>query len=319
MNGASRTCMTGMLLGITLLLLAPAAAFPQGKTFIPTTSAKPPEPEEEKPLGINESNVGVIDSALPRTMMRLRFDAGFHITQPARAETYFAKPGVLGGRGLGPIEKNLVYHDFSLYGEYALVPEFSTFVEVPYRFLNPDINPNTRGPGDANFGIKLCTWSDEKFIATFQFRVFNPTSVNPGLGVEHWTAEPALLASWKVYDKFLLEGEFRYWAPLTSDDFAGDMLRYGIGLSYGQRTDTFWFAPVIEGVGWTIMSGKTVVYHSETSYTVKDNNHQTIFNGYVGLRAGYGQHLDFYLGYGRSFTGDFFTRDFARFEMRLMY
>jgi hypothetical protein len=37
------------------------------------------------------------------------------------------------------------------------------------------------------------------------------------------------------------------------------------------------------------------------------------------VRFGFGPSLDFYLGYGRSFTGDFWNRDTYRFEMRFSF
>src|SRR5581483_9506768 len=118
---------------------------------------------------------------------------------------------------------------------------------------------------------------------------------------------------------WLLEGEFHYWAPLGGSDFAGDMMRYGLGLSYGQRNPGFWWIPVVEGVGWSVLSGKSLVAASPTSYAIEDASGQTICNGYLGLRLGLGSHLDGYLGYGRCFTGNAWQRDFVRAELRLLY
>lgn len=285
---------------------------------MPTFGMQQPEPESDQ-LSITGTNVGIIDPSLPMTMARLRFDDSFHIPRPTRAEFIQPKPGILGGRGQFYPETNLAYQDLLTYGELAWVPFFSTFIELPYRWLNPDINGNSSGYGDMSYGLKLCTWSADDLVATLQFRLYNPTGTN-GRGTGHWSAEPALLGAWRITDAFLLEGEFRYWTPLSGSDFAGDVLRYGLGLSYGQRDPSgFWFAPVLEGVGWSVLNGKTMVASSATDFFVEDAAGQTIFNGYLGLRLGLGSHLDGYLGYGRCFTGNSWQRDFVRVEMRLLY
>lgn len=286
---------------------------------MPTFGMKPPpQPDEEPELAVTFTNVGIIDPAVPLTMARLRFDGGFHDPRPVRAEFFQPKPVLLGGRGQLFPETNVAYQDFTTYGELAWLPFFSTFVELPFRWLNPDINVNAHGYGDMSYGFKLCTWSSDNIIATLQFRLYNPTG-HEGLGNGHWTAEPALLGAYRFTDAWLLEGEFRFNTPLGGSDFAGDVLRYGLGLSYGQRGAGFWYIPVLEGVGWSVMGGKSLVASSPSNYFIEDPSGQTIFNGYLGLRLGLGAHFDGYLGYGRCFTGNSWQRDFVRVEMRLLY
>jgi hypothetical protein len=77
--------------------------------------------------------------------------------------------------------------------------------------------------------------------------------------------------------------------------------------------------PVVEGIGWTVLSGKTMLASSPDNFVVQEARNQTIVNGYLGLRVGYTQNVDLYLGYGRSFTGQFWARDMYRFEVRLSY
>jgi hypothetical protein len=303
---------------LVLCLLAAMPATMRAQGYIPTFGGPPPQGEEDPGLGVTQTNVGIIDPAVPLTMMRLRFDDAMHDPRPTRAEFVQAKPGFLGGRGQALAETNLVYQDVAAYGEYAWFPFFSTFVEAPYRWLNPDINSNARGYGDMSYGFKLSTWSAESLLATMQFRLYNPTAGN-GLGTGHWTAEPALLGAYRITDSWLLEGECRYWIPINGSDFAGNVLRYGLGVSYGQRSDGFWYIPVLEGVGWTCTSGQELVASSPTSYLVQSASGQTIANGYLGVRLGFGPHLDGYLGYGRCFTGNTWQRDFVRAEVRLIY
>lgn len=301
------------LIAAVLLAAGPA----QAQLGKPPTFGPPQEPDSDQ-LAVTYTNVGIIDPAVPLTMARLRYDAGFHNPRPVRAEFFQPKPAILGGRGQLFPETNVVYHDFRTYGEFAWLPFFSTFVEVPYRWLNPDVNDNTSGYSDVYYGFKLCTWSADDLIATLQFRLWNPTG-DDGLGTGHWTAEPGFLAAYRLSDDWLFEGELRYSVPLNGSDFAGDVLQYGLGVSYGQRQPGFWYIPVLEGVGWSVMSGRSIVASSATNFFVEDAAGQTIFNGYLGMRLGVGPHLDGYIGYGRCFTGNSWQRDFVRVEMRLLY
>jgi hypothetical protein len=318
-----RAILYGILAGFWLAvgLVAPAHA-QVARSTIPTFGLTQPQPQQssdEEALSVTASNVGIIDPALPMTMLRLRFDDAFHNPRPSRAEFIQAKPAFLGGRGQPLAETNLAYQELETYVEYAWVPFFSTFVGAPYRWINPDINANSSGYGDMTYGFKMCTWNSESIMATLQFRLYNPTG-GTGLGTGHWSAEPALTGAYQITEQFLLEGEARYWVPLGGSDFAGDVVRYGLGLSYGQRTASgFWYCPVVEGVGWSVLGGKALAASSPTNFYVQDAHGQTIFNGYLGLRLGLGSHLDSYLGYGRCFTGDTWQRDFARFEVRLIY
>ena len=108
--------------------------------------------------------------------------------------------------------------------------------------------------------------------------------------------------------------------PLGNSDFSGNILRYGVGLSYGQRkANGVWYMPVAEAIGWTVLGGQTMIASSPDNFVIKDARNQTIVNAYLGLRVGYAQNVDLFIGYGRSFTGDFWARDMYRFEVRLSY
>lgn len=316
-----------LMLAALLLAALSSSATAQGPgasagpiTGSPFVSTRTPEPAAEETIAISESNVGILDPAPTWSIMRLRVDLGYHNIRPTRSEFFLPKSGLPGGRGLARPETGVSYLDVRSYGEYAVLPFLSSFAEVPYRLLNPEMNPNRRGLGDTNFGIKLCTWSDENVIVTFMFRVWNPTAGDGGLGTAHWTVEPGLIASWRFLPQFLLEGEVNYYAPLGGTDFAGDVLRYGVGLSWGQRNpDNWWALPVAEGVGWSVLGGKEMIASAPDAYVVRDAKGETIANGYLGLRFGYGSHIDSYVGYGRCFTGNGWFRDFARVELRLIY
>jgi hypothetical protein len=309
-------------LAVSPLAVSPVAA--QQMPFIGAPVTGPTAGDgasSDDSLHVGESAVGIIDPALPRTMLRVRGDLGYNFLQPMRAEYFMARGGLPLTPGLPLPESRIAsYQDLAIHAEFAALSFVSVFVETPMRWLNPDVNANTYGYGDMNFGFKLCTWNTEEMLATIQVRLYNPTAQRPGLGTDHWTIEPALLGIWKPYDNLMLEGEVRYFVPIaTSSDVAGNVLRYGLGLSYGQVSQGFWYKPVVEGVGWTVVSGKTLVLAAPDAYTIRDADGQTIVNGYLGLRFGFGSNIDFYTGYGRCFTGNSWARDFVRLEMRLMY
>ena len=301
-------------LGMTVALASPALAqIPDlGVPVLgPNQSSQAPVNDN---LTVGESAVSIIDSALPRNMLRLRLDLGYDDPQPTRAEYFMGKGGL-------PLLETKInsYQEASAYAEFAPIEFFSLFLEAPFRWINPDVNNNSYGIGDMNFGFKLCTWNSDQFLATLQLRVYDPTAEHGSLGTNHWTVEPALLGVWQPFTNIMLEGELRYWAPVGGTDFAGDIVRYGLGLSVGQVSPGLWFKPVLEGVAWTVLNGKSLVVTSPDSYLVQSAAGQTIINGYFGMRMGLGGGFDCYAGYGRCFTGNSWTRDFVRVELRLFY
>src|SRR5262249_33438461 len=127
-----------VLIAIVCLPLAPIPGRAQG-TSGPTVS---------------DSSVGYIDSAIPTSMLRWRFDAAYDFQHPSRAEFFYAQ-GKPGGPGLPRPETSIDYQDISTYLEIAANPWLSGFVDVPCLFLNPQVNANTAGLTDMNAGCKL--------------------------------------------------------------------------------------------------------------------------------------------------------------------
>jgi hypothetical protein len=271
-------------------------------------------------LSINDTFVSFIDSAVPRNAFGLRFDAAYNNRQPMRATYLFAKGGLPNSTGFPLPETRVDTLELTSSAEFSLTSWFSLFMEAPYRWIDPEVNANQSGAADMRYGLKVCTWSDDNVIATILLRIYQPTARYETLGTGHWSIEPGLLAAYRINANFHLEGEFRYWIPLSSNDFAGDIFRYGLGLAYGQRNaNGVWYTPVIEAIGWTVLSGKTMLASTADHFVVQEARNQTIVNAYLGLRMGYARNVDWYLGYGRSFTGQFWARDMFRVEVRLSY
>jgi hypothetical protein len=278
-----------------------------------------PAQASDPPLAIHDSFVSFIDSAVPRNIVTLRFEGDYDNPQPMRATYLFAKGGLPGTSGFPLPETRVDTLQLTSSAEYAFTPWISAFVEAPYRWVSPEVNAYQTGSGDVSYGLKLCTWSSDSLIATILFRVYQPTASRDSLGTGHWSLEPGLLAAYQISPTWHLEGEFRYWTPIGGSDFSGDMLRYGVGISYGAKKPGFWFAPVGECVGWTILSGKTMIASSADNFVIQSAAGETIINAYLGMRFGFGQNLDFYVGYGRSLTGDIWNRDTYRLEARFSF
>ena len=163
-------------------------------------------------------------------------------------------------------------------------------------------------------------YGDDNLQLTLQMRAFFPTGTAAELGTHHYTLEPALLGHYNLMNCLQLEGEFRYWAPIGGTDFAGNMIRYGFGVSYGQRSaNEIWLMPVVEVVGWTVLSGKTFVVDGPTSYSIQDAGGTTIINAMAGLRIGFGNQFEIYAGYGRGLTSEKWFQDNIRVELRIFF
>jgi hypothetical protein len=262
-----------------------------------------------------------IDNAIPRTLFRLRFDAARDDNRPDRAEFFYPKCGCFGGNAPGPIkpESSVNYQEITSYLEVAASDRFSGFVEVPVRFLNPEVNDNTRGIGDINAGFKAAVLAEEGQYLTFQFRVFAPTGdARRGLGTDHVSLEPAMLLSNQVNNRLTVFGEVRDWIPIDGTDFAGNVIRYGAGFGYEVYHCGCWrVTPIIEFVGWTVLEGKE--FSPFQTPETKDAAGDTILNAKFGVRVSIGDHNDVSVSYGRALTGDVWYKEILRLEYRLLF
>lgn len=275
---------------------------------------------------------GYIENAAPTSMARLRFDAGYNNNRPDRGEFFYAKGGRFrpqpGSNGPPRPERNVDYQELTSSVEYAISNRFSAFVNIPVRFINPDVNQNASGISDVSFGGKYAFVYNQSRILSFMLRFQAPSgSLSTGLGNGNWWVEPGLLYLEQLSAKWQLFGEFRFQAPLgTRSDYTGNLLRYGLGTSYIVAKGCWGYvAPVGELVGWTVLSGKEA--DSDTGMAVRASG-DTIVNAKLGVRIGFGAatpgspyptRSDLYVGYGRALTGEVWYRDLLRAEYRLFY
>jgi hypothetical protein len=282
--------------------------------------ARPAAAQEVDGPVIRDSSVGYIDSAIPGNLLRLRYDAAYLIRQPSRAEFFYPKKGPIGP---GPDQPDTAVdlQDVALYAETLLTCRLSAFVEAPFRWLNPDINPNAENFGDMNAGFKYAFLDWPDLVTSIQLRTYIPTgNAHDALGTNHVSLEPAVLLYRPLDDRWCFEGELRYWIPVGGTEFAGDIVRYGAGLSYALPSGECWqLVPVVEFVGWTVLDGRTSVAVGPGQFVVTDAAGDTIVNVKAGVRAKFGGAADWYAGYGRPLTGDEWYENTWRLEFRWFY
>ncbi len=308
----------------TCWLLAAAAAVGQGSYSGITPVNQPIEVPSLAPASAAqgpETFVSFIDSALPWSRAQMRFEAAYGNQRPTRVEFWQPMSGPFSGRGPTFPETRVDWQDLTSYVEVAWFGRrFSTFLEMPYRWVNPQINDNVDGFGDVNLGCKWAFWAVPNWTTTLQLRALVPTAAERSLGTKHFSFEPALLLNYRPVDLLTLEGELRYWVPVGGTKYAGDFVRYGLGLVYGDRQpEDFWLTPVVECVGWTVLHGEALVAQSATSFGLENSAGDTIVNVMFGLRCGFGTRMDLYGGYGRALTGPTWYKDIWRLEYRFFF
>jgi hypothetical protein len=314
---------------------------------------KPPEPQKKKPPPVSKppieikrppidaSMVGYIDNAIVGSEVRIRFDAAFNDAFPDRAEFVYAKCGCYrpgldpNAPGPGPgtptgIPKNVNFQTLSFMGEYAVNRRFSAFVEIPFRWIQPQgavANfPNGAGISDVQAGLKFAMLASSRHYLTAQLLSYFPSGDSrSGLGTNHYSLEPALLYYQRLSDRFEIEGELGGWLPIggssglgvtnssSSQRFAGNLFFYGIGPSYrlinGER---FRLAPVIEIVGWNVTGGLQTGTQSSASGI-------NVVNLKIGARMGFGGHSSLYVGYGKALTSADWYDQIVRVEYRYSF
>jgi hypothetical protein len=160
-------------------------------------------------------------------------------------------------------------------------------------------------------------------VGTFQFRTYTPTG-NPheGLGNNLWVLEQAFLYFRQLSERWTLEAEVRDWIPIRdsdADDFAGNIVRYGVGVGYlAYSGPKCWIKPVVEVVGWTVLSG--MEFDASAPNSQRSAKGDTIVNLKLGFRIGVGKHSDLYMGYGQALTTEnYWYNDVYRLEYRLRF
>lgn len=314
-------------------------------TQVAATQPRTPPPPRTDVMRRRPSMVGYIEDAVIGSRIRLRFDAGFHSTVPDRAEFFYAKCGCFrdlspslpvfdpDAAGPGPgVTTDVNFQQLYLEAEYSLGSRVSLFGTVPVRWLQPQVFVpdiegrfgtfgNHSGLSDIRAGVKLGLSTGDSHAVTAQVQAFLPTGDSfKGLGTNHATIEPALLYFQRLSDRVAVESEFGAWLPTSgspgvptasSDKFSGNVVFYGVGPSVTLvSTEAFQFTPVLELVGWRILSGFQTA-------SVLDAGDTNIVNLKVGARLGFGEQSSVYVGYGHALTDADWYDDILRLEYRV--
>jgi hypothetical protein len=325
----------------------PAKTLPEGVMYAAEQAGQPPQQRLEQPRR-RPSMVGYIADGVVRSQMRIRFDAGFNIAQPDRAEFFYAKCGCYArlpasnalfdpnAPGPGPgIANDLNFQQLYAFGEYAPHPRVSLFAELPFRWLKPQgfvaglpccpagSFSDSPGLSDLGVGAKLAVLAAPRRHVTAQFQLHAPTGTpSKGLGTDHWSVEPALLWGEWINDRIAVEGQVGAIVPTDGsaglptagpDKFSGSVFYYGIGPSFELYSgDQLRFAPVVELVGWRVLSG----FQTENFADASGIN---IVNLKFGGRVTVRDQNSIYVGYGHVLTDAAWYDDILRMEYRFSF
>ena len=289
------------------------------------------------------SMVGYIEDASIRTELRIRYDTGWGVNSPDRAEFFYGKCGCyrdLAGTplldadapGPGPgIVTDMWFRAFNVQASYAVGSRLALFGDLPIvRFINPESFvantgsfDNKSGFGDLSAGAKISLFSDDTRDVTVLLRGTFPTGdALKGLGTDHASFEPALLYRQDINDRASIETQFGLWspiggarAPLASDgDFSGNIIYYGIGPSFDAFDNgKVRFSPVVELVGWHVLSGfETATLLTDLGGKADGVN---IVNLKVGARTSFASG-SLYAGFGFAMTDAKWYDKMFRLEYR---
>ena len=317
-----------------------------------TSQATKPSDETKRPK-TEGSMVGYIDNAIVGTHFRVRLDAGFNNSAPDLAEFFYAKCGCYKGLataipqafdpnapGPGPgVPKSLNFQQLYLNAEFSPHRRFSAFVEVPFRWIQPNsflpIPPfppfsSQGGISDIRAGFKVAVLASYQRYLTFQLKAYFPSGdPSRGLGTNHYSIEPTLLYYQKLSDRASFEAEMGDWHPIGrsagvpvsgSEKFAGDVFFYGVGPSYElYRGESVRFAPVVELVGWHVLGGFETMPGGPVFGAARETGGINIVNIKVGARTSFGNRNSVYAGYGHALSNAEWYTDILRIEYRFSF
>lgn len=297
-----------------------------------------------RPVGRSRrpSMVGYVDDSTIESSVRVRYDLGFDVGAPDRAEFFYGKCGCYRGlptdhpaydpdaAGPGPgILTSLDFRQFNVTGQFGILNDnASLFFDLPIRTISPQsFVPDTgtfggsTGIGDIRIGAKASVFRRESTQVTVQAQASLPSGDSlKGLGTDHGTFEPSLLYHEQVSDRLGVEAEFGEVFAIGGsagiptagpDKFSGNVLYYGIGPNFVvYETPRATFAPVLELVGWHVLSGFQTL-------TLGPADGVNIVNLKIGGRVGLSNGSSIYVGYGKALTDAKWYDDIVRFEYRM--
>jgi hypothetical protein len=292
-----------------------------------------------------------VDAPRPKTQMRLRYDAGWDLDHPDRAEFFWAKqntknligpaspcaPSTNPGNGPACVASSVNYEDLSLYMEGA-ADRVGIFVEMPYREVDPTAAPITSlvednangccphsGFADMTVGTKTLLLDCELLQISFQFKTFIPVgNAMKGLGTNHVSLEPALLMALRLGPNSYLQAETAYWIPISGDPlYMGDVFH-----AHASFNHILWrpccdiqLIGTIEANEWSVLGGNytaewVITDAKGVNNAVALSGTATIASAGPGIRLNVCDRIDFGVGTAFSFTGARWAEELIRSEFR---
>jgi hypothetical protein len=296
-----------------------------------------------------------VDAARPQTQMRLRWDAGFSLKHPDRAEFFWPRqltipnqaeaPGnaVRHGFGKGPryLASRVDYQELSLYTEGAS-GNIGVFTETPYREVMPVISPLTSqaemgmapargdesGFGDLTIGTKSLLLDTELLLLTFQFKTFIPIAdFTKGFGTAHVSLEPSFLWNLRLTCATYMQGQISYWIPVGGDDlYQGNIfhLHFSFNHVLWRPLPDVYVIGTVEFNEWSILGGN----YTASDFLVRDPTMgnmpkpvpvtatTAMFSMGPGARLFFCDKIDIGVGASFAITGDRWAQQLIRTEFR---
>lgn len=254
------------------------------------------------------------DGARPKTQMKIRFDQGWSMNFPDRAEYYWARADGK-GRGPTPPPANLDVSDFHLYTE-AAAGRFGLFVDMPYRRNEGDNGFTSSGFGDVFIGTKSMLLDAPLVQITFQFTTFIPSgSAGKGVGTGHTSLEPALLWGFRLAENTFLQAETALWIPVGGDSqYAGNIFHYHLALNQllWRPCCDLQLVGTVELNGWVVLSGEQTDPATLIPVTAGPN----LVSAGPGLRFVLCDRIDFGLGSAFALSTQRWAEEQIRFDFR---
>jgi hypothetical protein len=266
------------------------------------------------------------DSARPVTQMRFRWDTGWDLLRPDRAEYFWA-------RERGPLGPNVIaravnYREFSLYTEGA-IDRIGIFVDTPYRevgikaaAISPTPDHTFSGFSDVVVGTKTLLLDCELTQVAFQFKTFIPSgSSMKGLGTGHVSLEPALLFALRLTPLTYLQAETAYWIPIGGDSlYQGNVFHGHLSLNQvlWHINHNVQVIGTLEGNEWSVINGNYT--NSDTldagGHPIAVRARASMFSAGPGIRFVVCDKIDLGVGSAFSLTGDHWAEELVRAEFR---
>jgi hypothetical protein len=156
-------------------------------------------------------------------------------------------------------EVKLDYNDLTLITE-AAKGAFGLAIEMPYRSIDPQIDPHAANFGDMSITTKSLLLDCPLLQFAFQFRTYIPTgNFTHGIGTGHVSLEPSLLTALRLGPDTYLQCQLSEWIPLGGDmNYEGAILHYHTSLNQvlWRPMGDLQIIGTLEFNGWSFQTGQ---------------------------------------------------------------